>query len=273
MRHSLLAAAIFASTLSATTFAEEATTAPAEPEHKYEASAELGFLYKTGNTESGDIKTGLDLDHEFGRWTSKFRFDLLYKKTEQEVTDSEGNTSDEFETSDQKWSIAFQTNYALADEKKDYIYGSVWHEDDRFSSFEHQSSFSAGWGKRWYETEQASFFADIGPGWKRDVIKEITDGDGNVTTEGETKDTFIVQAQALYKRQLNEHVEFKQFFSAKQALESGENSTYKSETSITTKLIQTLQLKFAFIVDHNTEVSEDKDNTDTQTAVTLVYSF
>ena len=34
-----------------------------------------------------------------------------------------------------------------------------------------------------------------------------------------------------------------------------------------------LELKFSFKLDHNTEVSADKKNTDTQTALTLVYSF
>ena len=61
--------------------------------------------------------------------------------------------------------------------------------------------------------------------------------------------------------------------SAKYAPGSGDNSKYKAETSITTKLIETLALKFSFIIDHNTEVDEGTERTDTQTAMTLVYSF
>ena len=88
-----------------------------------------------------------------------------------------------------------------------------------------------------------------------------------------TNDSFIVQAQALYINNLNEHVEFKQYFSAKMAVSSGENSIYKSETSLTTKLIDTLQLKLSLVLDYNTEVDDDKENLDTQTAATIVYSF
>jgi putative salt-induced outer membrane protein YdiY len=85
--------------------------------------------------------------------------------------------------------------------------------------------------------------------------------------------SWIIQAQALYIRKLGEHVELKQSVSAKQAIKKGENSIYKAETSITTKLISTLQLKFTFTMNYNTDIEDDKKNLDTQTAVTLVYSF
>lgn len=110
-------------------------------------------------------------------------------------------------------------------------------------------------------------WADIGPGYKRDLLKKTA------TALERTEDSWIVQMQALYIRKLGEHVEFKQFLSAKHSLSAADNSIYKAETSITTKLISTLQLKFTFTVDYNTEVKIGKENADTQTAVTLVYSF
>lgn len=241
--------------------AEEAETE--KPKSPFKASAELGALFKTGDTESGDLKAGFDLDYEEGRWISLLRTDVLIRKLEEE--DENGDTS--YETSDQKWSIASQTNYKLEEGGQNYIYGNLYYEDDRFSSFDSQSSVSAGWGRLWYETDKASLYADIGPGYKRDEVK-ATD-----TEKAETKDSIIAQAQALYKRKLNEHVEFKQYFVAKYALENGENSVYQAETSITTKLIETLQLKFSYKIDHNTEVDEDKENTNTETSVTFVYSF
>lgn len=227
----------------------------ANEKSEFTTSAELGFLYKTGNTKSADMKTGFNVKYEKDLWLSLFNFDLLVKKTE--------NDNEDFETSDQKWAVDSKTNYTLSTEGKNYVYGNIRYEDDRFSSFESQSSVSAGWGRHWYKTDKASLFADIGPGFKSDKVK----------VTGETQNAFIIQAQALYLRKINEHVEFKQTLSAKVAPKSGENSIYSAESSITTKLIETLQLKFSFKLDHNTEVSDDKKNTDTQTALTLVYSF
>lgn len=254
MNHKLITAAICC--VSFTAVAEDKADAEKSP---YTASAELGMLFKTGDTKSADVKAGLDFGYEKGVWKSTAQFDMLVKKTEDE--------NDDFETSDQKWTIVGQTNYTLDKTSPNYIYGNASYEDNRFSSFENQSSISAGWGRRWFETEKATLDADIGPGYKRDVLR-ATD-----TQKEETASSFIVQAQALYKRQINSHVEFKQLLVAKYAPSSGENSTYKAETSITTKLIETLQLKFSFVVDYNTEVDEGKENTNTETAMTLVYSF
>ena len=104
-------------------------------------------------------------------------------------------------------------------------------------------------------------------GDRRDVVS-ATDTDPE-----EINTAFIVQAQALYTREINEHVLFKQLLVAKYAPKSDANSTYKARTSISTKLLETLQLKFSFTVDYNTDVDEDKENVNTETAMTLVYSF
>jgi putative salt-induced outer membrane protein YdiY len=226
-------------------------------------SAELGFLYKTGNTNSGDIKTGMDIRFEKGSWLSLLNIDLLLKKSD--VADDNGKNH--FKTTDQKWTLASQTNYSLDNKEKNYVYGNIWFEESEFSSFVNQSSISTGWGHHWYKNNNASLWGDIGPGYKRDLFK-ATD-----TEPQRTADTWIIQAQALYIRKLGEHIEFKQRFSIKQAIKSSENSIYKAETTVLTKLISTLQLKFTFTLDYNSEVETERKNLDTQTAVTLVYSF
>jgi putative salt-induced outer membrane protein YdiY len=228
------------------------------------ASAELGLLYKTGNTHSADIKTGIDLRIEKDRWLSLLNVDLLIKKTDK----ADADTGDiHFKTTDQKWTVASQTNYALDSSDKHYVYGNVWYEENEFSSFINQSSISTGWGRHWYKTNKASLWGDIGPGFKRDEFR------GTANKPSNTNASWIIQVQALYIRKVGENVEFKQDLSAKQAIKTGENSIYKAKTSITTKLISTLQLKFTFTVNYNTDIEDGKKNLDTQTAVTLVYSF
>ncbi|WP_114326228.1 DUF481 domain-containing protein [Candidatus Colwellia aromaticivorans] len=234
-----------------------------EKKSEYTASAELGFLYKTGNTKSADIKAGFNLKHEKDKWRSVVAFNILAKKLEKE--DADGN--EEFETTDNKWDILTQTNYTIGEEGKNYLYGNLAYEQDKFSGFESQSSFSAGWGRHWYETETSSFFADIGPGVKYDVTR-ATDTDSSSSST-----SLIIQAQALYTHKFNEHVEFKQYLVAKQATESGENSIYKSESSVTAQLIDSLQLKFALRINYDTEVEPEFENTNTETSMTLIYNF
>ena len=241
-----------------TAFAEEAKEKP-----EYSLSAELGFLYKTGNTKSADIKAGIDFSHEKDQWLSTVDFNVVAKKLES--TDDNGD--DSFDTTDSKWNIVTKTNYTLSPEGKNYLYGYVSYEEDRFSNFDKQASVSLGWGRQWYKTKKSSLFADVGPGYKHDVVK------ASGMTPQETKNSLIIQAQAIYHRQINDFVEFKQLLVAQYATKSDANSTYKSESSITTKLIESLQLKFALTIDYNTEVDAGFDNTDTQTSMTLVYNF
>ncbi len=259
MSHKLISAALCCVSLA--TVAEEAT-AP-KVKSPFTASAELGMLFKTGDTKSADVKAGFDLAHELAAWKSTVQLDLLVKKSEQE--DDLGE--EHFTTSDQKWTAVAQTNYTISKKSPNYIYGNVSYEDNRFSSFESQSSISTGWGRQWFKNDKATLDADIGPGFKRDVVRATE------TEPEETKTAFIIQAQALYTRQINEHVLFKQKLVAKYATKSDANSTYSARTSISTKLMEALSLKFSLNLDYNTEVDEDKENLNTETSMTLVYSF
>jgi len=236
--------------------AEEATEQSA-----YTMSAELGFLFKSGNTKSGDIKAGFNLKHEQEQWLSSFAINAIAKKLEKK---NETTNEKDFVTTDNKWDIAAQTNYSLEAEGKNYLYGSASYQQDKFSNFSSQSSLSVGWGRKWHETKTSSFFADIGPGVTHDVERTVAE-DSNTN--------MIIRAQALYTNQINDFVEFQQQFIAKQAVDSDKNSTYKAETSITTKLIESLQFKFSLRVDYDTEVAPEFENTNTETSVTLVYSF
>jgi len=229
-------------------------------------SAELGALFKSGDTKSTDVKIGFDANYEKGLWRSALSFDALTSKTE--IEDSNGDMNSQ--TTDQKWKLVGQTNYTIDTERSNYVYGNASYDDNRFGGFESQSSISAGWGRRWFESKNGSFDADIGPGYKKDAVR-YNDENGNEQIKNEG--ALIIQAQAVYLRKINEHVEFKQSLVAKYATKSGENSNYQAESSITTKLISTLQLKVSFKIDHNTEVADGKENTNTQTALTLVYSF
>jgi putative salt-induced outer membrane protein len=247
--------------------AEEAV---AEENSSLTVSAELGMLFKTGNTKSGDIKAGLNIKHEEGRWLNLLTFNALAKKIEEE---DDVTGEDSFQSTDNKWDILGQSNYSLNEGSKNYIYANAFYQQDKFSSFSYQTSASIGWGRHWWETETSSFFADVGPGVKYDVTRAISTTATNTAVLESSETAVIVQAQALYTKQINDFVEFKQYFVAKQALESDKNSVYKSETSLTTKLIDSLQFKFAYRVDYDTEVEEGFEKTNTETSVTLVYSF
>ncbi|WNC71131.1 DUF481 domain-containing protein [Thalassotalea psychrophila] len=226
-------------------------------------AVEVGAFFNTGDNDYaiGIVKS--DLIHEVGKMRSNWKMGFFGRKSEEE--NDEGK--DEYVTTDQKWGTSLQSNYTLEEGGKNYLFGYGSYEADRFNGFDYQSSIAAGWGRRWYETEVAFFDAEMGPGFKVDEIAE-TDEHNN-----KTEKATIIRAAATYERRFFETMEFKQSFSAEMATSSNENSKYQSVSSITTKLIESLALKFAFTVDHNSVVENDTEKTRTETSLTLVYSI
>lgn len=227
-------------------------------------SIEVGAFFNTGDKDYIIAKGRSDLNHEVGKLRTNWILDIFGRKTEEENEDT-GKTT--YETTDQKWSSSLQSNYTLEKDGKNYIFGYVSYEDDRFNGFDYQTSVAAGWGRRWYETEDAYFDAEVGPGFKIDEVAETDEHNNKTKTSG------IIRTAATYERSIFSTFQFKQTLSAEIAPKSGANSKIKSVSSITTKLIESLALKFAFTVDHNTEVESDTANTRTESSLTLVYSI
>ena len=114
--------------------------------------------------------------------------------------------------------------------------------------------------------------AEIGPGIKRfEHQKESSDLDDNgLPLAGETESEAIGVAKLDYNWQISENARFTQLV----AMEYGDTNTKTiSESALMTKINGSLQMKFAYNITHNSDVSDEKENTDTETSLTLVYSF
>jgi putative salt-induced outer membrane protein YdiY len=95
-------------------------------------------------------------------------------------------------------------------------------------------------------------------------------------TDVETKESnaiAVVRASTEYFWQITENAKFSQNLSSEMPFDGKENRKTKAESTLTSKITSSLALKVSLVVDHNSRVSETTENTDTQTAVTMVYSF
>jgi len=63
-------------------------------------------------------------------------------------------------------------------------------------------------------------------------------------------------------------------FSQELAIEYGTDSNiYRSDTGITTQILENLSLRFSLRLKHQTEVPVGRDETDSETAITFVMDF
>ena len=228
--------------------------ATAEDDKTFTMDGEFGLIFTTGNTETTSVNAGLKATQELESWSNEYLAQGLYKQDQ--VTNADGEEADE--TTAQKLFVSGQGNYKL--ENPDYrifIFGS--YEDDRFSNFKSQTTIAGGWNQKVWEDDTSSFDYSIGPGYS---FAE--------TQDGEDFDSVIVRGAFNYSWFISETSKFTQTFSTEIG---SDNTKSRAVSALTAKISGNLSMKLSLKLDHNSDVADGVDNLDTETAVTLVYSF
>ncbi|MBT0585556.1 DUF481 domain-containing protein [Alteromonas oceanisediminis] len=233
-------------------------TAQDQPELGFTLDGEFGMIFTTGNTETTSVTAGLNAKHELRDWSNEYLIEGLYKQDQVEITNEQGQTEEVDQTSAQKFFASGQANYKL-DNPNHRVFGFASYEDDRFSNFKYQGTIAAGWNQKVWDNKTSSFDYSVGPGYS---FAE--------TQDGESFDGAILRGALNYRYTLSDNAKFTQTFSTEVG---SENTKSRAESALTAKLTGGLSMKLSVKLDHNSEVAEDRDNLDTETSVTLVYSF
>ena len=162
------------------------------------------------------------------------------------------------ERSAERYLISAKAAYKLDNEfDKLFVFGS--YTDDKFGAYLKYTTVAVGYGTRLYNVEDKSLDVEIGPGYFS----------GKRST-GETENGLIVRGAAAFKWTLSESASFSQTVS----MEYGQDNTRTiAETALLAKINGSLQMKAAFLLQNDSDVPLGKKSTDTQTSLTLVYSF
>jgi putative salt-induced outer membrane protein len=220
----------------------------------WKTSAELGAITTSGNTAGTSVTGKIDAKQELAQWSNQYIFSAFFK--EDEKTDDNG---DRFtEKSAQRYLISAKTAYKLEQEyTKLFAFGS--YTDDEFGAYTEYTTVAVGYGSRLYNDDDKSLDTEIGPGYftgKR--------------SSGETERGFIMRGAASFNWTISESAAFAQTLSVEYG---NDNTRTIAETSLQAKVNGSLQMKAAFLVQNDSDVPEGKKSTDTQTSLTLVYSF
>ncbi|MFP4462288.1 MAG: YdiY family protein [Guyparkeria sp.] len=210
----------------------------------WSGAAELGASITTGNTESSTINGKLKLGYLTGPWTHRLRLETIQSSEDGE--DTANRTLGEFES-----------NYALSE--RDYLFGVLRGTHDEFSGYKYQSSVAAGYGRKLWISERGYWDAEIGPGLR---IAE--------TEDGERETNAIARLSSGFEYRISDYARFDQDLTV---LAGQDNTEIESVTGLSTSLTETLAMKLAYTVQHNTDVPAGTEKTDTYTSVNLVYDF
>jgi putative salt-induced outer membrane protein len=224
------------------------------PEGGWFTSAELGAITTSGNTSGTSVTGKIDARHETANWRHEFVVSGFFKEDEYE--DEDGNV--ERSKSAERFAASAKASLKLLGEgKRAFILGS--HVNDRFGAYTRYSSVAVGHGSRWMNSEDKTLDVEVGPGYFA----------GERAT-GEDESGLTVRGAAQFRWQVSPSAYFAQTVS----VEKGTSNTHSvAETSLSTKINSTMQMKAGFSARNDTSVPTGKKNTDTQTSLTMVYSF
>lgn len=251
--------------LSLQSLAAENTTL-VEQEKQWELTSEVGAIVTSGNTETTTLKGALKAKHNLESWRNEYKLDGIFSEGESENEDG----VKEKETTSRKYEISLQGNYELNEENSHlFIYGS--YTKDHFGAYRSEAVFSVGYGLRLLNTQNMYLDVQLGPGIKQfEYAESAIDEKTGLSLAGETDSEAIGLAKLDYQWQVSENARFTQLV----GIEYGSTNTKTiSESALLTKIHGSLQMKVAYNITHNSDVDEDKEKTDTETSLTLVYNF
>lgn len=212
---------------------------------EWSGKGELGLVFARGNTETETLNGSLGVEYTRGKWRNETKFSFLRSETDGDVDASRFVGSN-------------ATHYELS--PVSYVVGSARYDRDKFSSFEYQASAALGYGRKWIDSERQALSTEIGPGVRHSEIRST----------GETETDLIARGALDYRLAVSETAELTNVA----LVESGSSNTFlENETALTVAINDSLALKTAFSVRHNTDVEPDRKKTDYLTTVNLVYSF
>ena len=217
------------------------------PPKPWKGDLEFGYVDSSGNTEETNVTGKANATWEQDAWRFTMIADAL-------------NSESDGERTAEKYFYSNRLGYAF--NEYDYIYGYLSYDDDRFSGFDYQTTASIGYGRRIYHTDTFEWNIEVGPGYRYSKYDEGSEEDDS--------EELIGRLATDLSWQISETTSFLQTLST----ESGEENTIsKSVTALKTQLIGAFSLKLSYTIKYTEEVPEETKHADTETAITLAYSF
>ncbi|HHM06291.1 MAG TPA: DUF481 domain-containing protein [Gammaproteobacteria bacterium] len=211
----------------------------------WKGEAELGVVNTSGNTDTQKINARAKLETEREKWRHIIKAEAL-------------KSSDNDKTTAERYELSGQSNYKF--NEYDYLFGTLKYEDDQFSGYDYRLTAALGYGRRLIHRDNLVVDVEAGPGYR--LSKEEATGDD--ISEAVLRAAGDLLWKISKTTQLTEEL----------STEIGEQSTVsKSVTGLKSQINGNFATKITFTVKHVSDVPAGVKNTDTETAVTLVYSF
>tara|TARA_R110002072_G_scaffold2280_1_gene18816 strand:+ start:22904 stop:23629 length:726 start_codon:yes stop_codon:yes gene_type:complete len=238
-KHLILPVSIFCLSTGLVAQAEETSK-----EMTWNASAELGYIKTSGNSDTETLHTKFNGETSYNKWTHLLALEAL-KSVSNNLRSAE------------KYRIEAQSDYDLGE--KSYAFGVTNWENDNFNGLNYTASVAAGYGYKVIKTDTMKLNLETGPGYR--IVK---DNNGNTEEDSILRLTEGVSWKISKTSTLDQNLK----------IETGDSNTEtRFVIAMTNQVSGNLSMKVAYNIKHNTDVAEGVSNSDRETAITLVYKL
>lgn len=208
-------------------------------------SLEGGFNKTTGNSKNENYTSNLKLISVYDEWKHTLEGKASNKKQD--------NTREE-----EYYKFSGKLDKEISE--KQYVFGKLSYEDDRFAGIDYRVSELVGFGHKFYDDKDLQLSTEVGIGARQTELIGTTDDE----------ETLLGNIGGELFWMINEHVHFNQSLSINAG---SENTETTSSSSIKAFMSESLYLKVSYEVRNNSDVIASSKNTDTETLFTIGYEF
>jgi putative salt-induced outer membrane protein len=213
-------------------------------ERPWDASISFGYVGTTGNTDTTSVNLEALLKYSTARWVHNAKFQALGAQENQ-------NTKAE------RYYLEDKSDFSLDNDQ--YLFAKGSYTDDRFSGFDYQAALSSGYGRYLLRNATYNLQGFGGVGYRENSI--INGG-----SEGEV----ILSLGENFSWEISDSASLVQSLTS----EVGDELTVtRFEIGLESNIIDRIATKISFQVRNTSKVPAGNKTTDTQTSVSLVYTF
>jgi putative salt-induced outer membrane protein YdiY len=216
-------------------------------------SAEIGAISTSGNTAGTSVTGRFEILQDTLRFSNEYTGNGYFKEDRARVDGEETK-----QRSAERYQFGAKAGYKLLEENST-LFALAAFSEDKFGAYTRSASVGVGHGSRWYQSDNKTLDMEFGPGYF-----------SATRANGEQDQGLVVRGRAAFRWKLSDNASFAQMLTVERA---SWNTHSTSETSLSARLNGSMHMKAAFSAINDSNVPFDKQNTDTQTSVTLVYSF
>jgi putative salt-induced outer membrane protein len=211
-------------------------------------TAEVGFSNKTGNSRDTSLNSRFDLRHQNDLWHHEFFGDAYYAR-------SDGRRTGE------RYALGYKPKRILSE--RDYAFGNLRYERDRFSDILARWTVIGGYGRTVYRSEAAIIDAEVGLGWRQTRY--------DINPDNLDRSEPIVYVGGRYAWDISDTARLSQTL----RVEYGDDNTYsESVTALQLRVTDRVSAKLSHTIRHNTRLAGVRgEKVDQITGVNLVYGF